>query len=53
MPAGSPISRVVDSLAYRIQWLGLTLFGPAQQDSEHDPIEILKRKYGRDRPRRS
>ena len=48
MQARSPIHRAVRSVAYWVQWLGLTLFGPAQQDSEHDPIEILKRKYGRD-----
>jgi hypothetical protein len=39
--------RVLDWFAYWSQWLLLSLFGPAQQDSASDPIEQLKRKYGR------
>lgn len=34
-------------VAYWTQWLALTLFGPAQLDAAHDPVEVLKRRYGR------
>ncbi len=35
------------NLSYWSQYALLTVFGPAQQTPETDPIEILKRKYGR------
>lgn len=34
-------------IPYWVQYGLLTVLGPAQQDREHDPIEILRRKYGR------
>jgi hypothetical protein len=38
---------LADALAYWSRWLLLQLFGPATQDRESDPIEQLKRRYGR------
>jgi hypothetical protein len=38
-----------ESASYWGQWFLLQMFGPATQDSETDPIQILKRKYHRDR----
>lgn len=35
------------SIAFWFQWVMLQMFGPAQQDEAHDPIELLKRKYHR------
>jgi len=37
----------VNSIRYWTQWFLLQMFGPATQDDENDPIEQLKRKYGR------
>lgn len=35
------------ALAYWVQWALLEIYGPASQDEAHDPIEELKRKYGK------
>lgn len=35
------------SVAYWAQWVGLQVYGPASQTSAQDPIEELKRRYGR------
>lgn len=37
----------LDSIEYRWLLLLLSLYGPARQTREADPIEQLKRKYGR------
>ena len=39
--------RAQRSVEYWAKWTLLSLFGPAQQDREQDPIEILRREYGR------
>lgn len=36
-----------DAVTYYAKWLMLNMFGPAQQDDEHDPIVALKRQYHR------
>lgn len=36
-----------DAAAYWVQWTALMLWGPATQDEDHDPIQNLKRRYGR------
>jgi len=36
-----------DSLAYWVQFAALSIYGPAAQSESADPIERLKRKYGR------
>lgn len=36
-----------DSLAYRVQLIGLSVYGPAPQSADTDPVQRLKRKYGR------
>ena len=41
------VRAVVDSVQYWIKWTLLSLYGPATQDRESDPIEQLKREYGR------
>jgi hypothetical protein len=41
------LAKLGESLSYRLQLIGLTFFGPAQQDDETDPIHQLKRKYNR------
>ena len=41
------IHRELRSAAYWSQWTLLELFGPATQDRSIDPIEQLKRRYGR------
>jgi hypothetical protein len=46
----SMVRRAEKYVEYRIQWIGLSLGGPARLDDEHDPIEQLKRRY--DRPPR-
>lgn len=38
---------VADSLAYWFQLATLSIYGPAAQPRNADPIERLKRKYGR------
>jgi hypothetical protein len=38
---------VVDSMEYWVKWTLLSLYGPASQDRDTDPIEQLKREYGR------
>jgi hypothetical protein len=35
------------SIAYWVQYVGLSIYGPAAQSEAADPIERLKRKYGR------
>ncbi|MFA7323424.1 MAG: hypothetical protein WC005_03610 [Candidatus Nanopelagicales bacterium] len=37
----------LDSIMYRWQLLLLSVYGPAEQTRQADPIEQLKRKYGR------
>ena len=39
---------VLDSIAYSFQWTVLSLFGAAELSREKDPIEQLKRRYGRE-----
>lgn len=39
---------LLDSIAYRAQLVVLTVFGAAELSREVDPIEQLKRRYGRD-----
>jgi len=39
--------RMADFMSFRSQWLLLELFGPADSESEQDPIRRLKRKYHR------
>ncbi|MDO9486670.1 MAG: hypothetical protein Q7K25_11495 [Actinomycetota bacterium] len=39
---------LVDSIAYYWQWTLLSVFGAAQLSREVDPIEQLKRRYGRE-----
>ena len=46
----SMVRRAEKYVEYRIQWIGLSLGGPARLDDEHDPIEQLRRRY--DRPPR-
>jgi len=36
-----------DSLAYGVQWLLLSVFGTGEQSRRADPIEKLRRRYGR------
>lgn len=43
----SMLRRVRDESAYRIRLVGLTLFGPATLDEEHDPVQALRRQYGK------
>lgn len=43
----SGIRGIRESIAYWTQWTLLQVYGPAEQDREHDPIELLKRKYHR------
>lgn len=43
----SGLRGVWDSLAYWVQVAGLSVYGPASQPRASDPIERLKRKYGR------
>ena len=38
---------LASSVSYGVRLGLLTLFGPATQDAEHDPIVALKREYGR------
>jgi hypothetical protein len=47
MPESSRWMRAQRSVEYWAKWTLLSLFGPAQQDREQDPIEILRRQYGR------
>ncbi len=47
MPRQDRLHRAAKDAAYFIRRLGLALFGPAQLDEEHDPIEALRRQYGR------
>jgi len=48
----SMVRRAEKYVEYRIQWIGLSLGGPARLDDEHDPIEQLKLRYHRP-PRRT
>jgi hypothetical protein len=41
-----PWPSIWHEIAYWSQWIALSLFGPATQDRESDPVEQLKRKYG-------
>lgn len=41
-----------DSLAYGVQLAALSIYGPAPQAADADPVVRLKRKYGRDSRRR-
>jgi hypothetical protein len=55
MTTRSMIRRAERYLEYRVQWLGLSLGGPARLDDAHDPLERLRRHYHRPaaRPRRT
>jgi hypothetical protein len=35
------------TLGYFVRWLGLSLYGPAQFGDQEDPLERLRRRYGR------
>ena len=39
------IGAVRDFFAYWTQFIALTLWGPATQDRDTDPVEELKRRY--------
>ena len=41
------LRRELRSASYWTQWTLLELFGPATQDRLDDPVEQLKRRYGR------
>ena len=43
----SRVRAMADSVEYWSKWTLLSLYGPATQDRESDPIEQLKREYGR------
>jgi hypothetical protein len=45
--------RLGASVGYRVRWLGLTLFGPAQLGDRNDPLEQLRHRYRRPDPRPS
>lgn len=47
MRISTRLRSVADSLEYWTKWALLTMYGPATQDRETDPIEQLKREYGR------
>jgi len=38
---------MIDSVEYWVKWTLISVYGPATQDRETDPIEQLKREYGR------
>jgi hypothetical protein len=38
---------LLDSIAYGFQLAVLSIYGPADQSGSADPVERLKRKYGR------
>lgn len=44
--------RVRDWEGFWTRWVGLSVFGPARLDDEHDPIEALRRDYHRPPSRR-
>lgn len=44
---GAKLRRVRDESVYRVRLVGLTLFGPATLDEEHDPVQALRRQYGK------
>jgi len=35
------------SIGYRVRWFGLSIWGPAQLGDREDPMERLRRRYGR------
>lgn len=41
------IAGLWDAIAYRVQLILLSVYGAGEQTREADPIERLKRKYGR------
>lgn len=43
----SGVRDVVGWISYGARYLALTLWGPASQDRSVDPLEELKRRYGR------
>ena len=47
MRTSTRIQGVIDSATYWAKWTLLNLYGPAIQRPEGDPIEKLKREYGR------
>jgi hypothetical protein len=47
MTVHDPLHKIGTSVAYWTQWIALELWGPATQDASVDPIEELKRRYGR------
>ena len=45
--SGGRVRRALASLSYWPRLAMLTLYGPATQDAEHDPVVALKREHGR------
>lgn len=41
------LADISPSFGYFVRWLALTLFGPAQLGDREDPVERLRRRYGR------
>lgn len=52
MRIGEKLHQFALTSAYWSQVALFEGFGPANLDQEHDPIERLKREYGKDRPKR-
>ena len=36
------------TLGYFVRWIALALYGPAQLGDREDPLERLRRRYGRE-----
>lgn len=47
MRFGTQVRSWVDSVEYWTKYALLSVYGPAAQDRRSDPIERLKRQYGR------
>jgi hypothetical protein len=44
------VRHTAHSVAFWSQWIALELGGPPRLDDEHDPVELLKRRYHRPAP---
>lgn len=42
------LSNLSETVAYRMKWLVLNLWGPADLPEENDPMDRLKREYHRE-----
>ncbi len=42
------LAGLMDSIAYYVQWTLLSIFATAELSREKDPIEQLRRRYGRE-----